>query len=1618
MSWSTRRATLVLSLTAMLLAASALQHAVAQKLPPLPAPGAAPVEAKKDVYDFGGLVLPRDEGDRLSDLMNAALDYIKKKEWDRAVKDLQQLVDRTDDIQVPVVRKDHENREVTSYVSARQEAARIIGKLPKEGRDFYQLTFGGGDTTKLVDDAVASNDVVGMAHVVNRFLYTEQGGKAADWLGTYYLDRGDYSGAIRYFSLLGVRNGLKGLSDNQLLKSYLAYHLGGDLVARDEIFREMDRRGHDFQLVSGRPDQRLSVADIRDSVTKLVTAAVGQNASDLPIYRGSGNRTATQLGGTAFLEHLWVAKMLSPTSTTTSRDWLIPAEKKLEQKNIPNLPTFHPVTATVVKGEKKIPLILYRSFLGIHAVNLRSGKLEWESPSDWSLERVFDKDSDGPKIQAYRDWLTFFVTNNARPQIVFDNSVLGTLSCDSRFAYAIEDLAVPPPAQMFPPGGAPGMAPGINHGVKVAEAVNSNKLQAFSLSRSGAFIWERGGPEEKAELADTYFLGPPLPINDRLYVLTEKQQEIRLVCLDPNAKGKVLSSQLLANVKNIKLSQDPLRRTQACQLAYAEGILIVPTNAGAVFGVDVLTGSLVWACPYRSSTEAKAPEAPPGGVPPGVIIRPGRGFPMVNNTNLDSHWRVTAPMIQEGKVVFTAPDDKAIHCINLRDGMRMWQQTGRPDDLFLAGVFNGKVVVVGKTKTRALSLSNGTLLWELDTGLPSGEGAPSALKPGEASDVIYYLPVAKSVSTGDPEIVAINVDKGLIHAHTRSRKNEKPGNLLFYEGTMISQSASEVVAYPQLEVKLRQLDEIVRDKPNDPDALTERGDYLLDKGELPRATADFRKALAQADIKPETRTKARDKLYDALTEMLQKDFESAEAHLKEYEDLCKIDVAGLAGAALTARKTEERRRRANFLCLVGKGREKQKRLVEAFEKYLELGEEAKKDELIQVVDEPSVKAAPDVWSQGRIAAMVAKADDAAQKAALEAKIKERWDKLAATKEPALDDLRKFVQMFGSLFDVGKEARLALAERLMEDPDLNSLLEAEQQLTLLRGDDEKPEVAARALEALGRLNTRKGLMEDAAYYYRLLGQKYPKVMVIDGKTGGKLWEDAQSWKPLLPYIDLPGSFHLTSKGDIKGKETATTPAFSPAYDFAQDGEPLPFFTRGKLALRYDTHSLLLPARPGEKPEEIKLTNTQFQQIATLNHQPQAAPQMLRFSYQNQGHLVVLQLGNMVFGIDPLGKGRVLWERNLLEVPAAGVMAIQPLDVDARDNGVLIAYPDGWIQRVGQAGPLQGGVICLQKRHSIEAIDPVSGRILWTRSDVNSPTQVFGDDKYVYIVNLDNKSNAVGTRVVRAYDGVSVSVRDFSQAFDKRVRMVGRNILTSEVAPKTQELDVRLYDVLEGKDLWSKKFPAGAVMTKSVDDRLVGVIEATGEVHVFDLPTQQEVMTGKLDDPKHIEKAQAVYLLADSDSIYLAVNGPADPNVVPWSGVQSTLQPGTGLRAVPVNGALYSFNRATGKRSWIACDHERDHVGDHVRNQMLVLNHFDEMPIVLLTSRYTEWQGGPAARTQMNKSVCQAFIKRNGKQCYKNDALPPGLAFYDLSIDSRAGKVELLGTQLKVTFSVVE
>jgi len=426
---------------------------------------------------------------------------------------------------------------------------------------------------------------------------------------------------------------------------------------------------------------------------------------------------------------------------------------------------------------------------------------------------------------------------------------------------------------------------------------------------------------------------------------------------------------------------------------------------------------------------------------------------------------------------------------------------------------------------------------------------------------------------------------------------------------------------------------------------------------------------------------------------------------------------------------------------------------------------------------------------------------------------------------------------------------------------------------------------------------------------------------------------------------------------------------------------------------------------------RLTRTQFQQIATTN--PSAAHRV-KFSYQNMGHLVVLQLGHMVYGIDPRNKPRVLWEQNLSSLPGAGTTAptYTTMNYDAQDNSLVLVYSDGWMQRLGEAGPLQGSVITLPMRDSLVGIDPVTGRRLWTRTDVTSRSHIFGDKENIYVVNLSDDGKPSGTRVIRAYDGVTVKAKDFTSVFNKRKGMQGRNILVVEpgVAKGGEPpLTLKMYDIVKGEDIWKEELPAGSIMMESEDPKLAGFVAPDGAIRVFDLEQRKEVMKTKLYDPKQLGKPQTVYLVSDPDNLYVAINGPLDPNIPNWGGTavgpQPNVLPASGLRSIPVNGVVTAFNRKTGGLKWFS----------QIENQQMILSMMDELPMLLFTARY-QYQA-PPARVNMMKFTYLAYAKHNGKRWDYDDELPPNMFFHTLTMDHRSGKVEFTGFNFKAVLDSV-
>jgi tetratricopeptide (TPR) repeat protein len=1716
MSWNARRASFVLLPLIFAFFALWLEPGRAQvkvekekKAAPVPAPpppvplppggaiappvgGPVPVaqpggNMDPDGFLKNGIHLVKDEKGRGKQI-EAAIDYINDENWATAVERLQKLLEIDEDVFVRLKRKNAEGNEVYVWVSAKQEADRLIGTLPPAGMDFYKATFG-AKAAELLKKARKNGDPGLLNEIMKKYAHTDAGAEAIKLLGDYKFDRGEYMPALLCYSKLIKRQGADKTPVPLLAKAAWAAHLAPpsssssdksytvtatNVFSEKELWKMLHSRTREVQF----GEQAVSVDDLQEHVAKLDRTRLEQNAADSLLYRATPSRSNQLIGGPSFMTREWGVSLLYGNErsddltrgASAARDHIRKAKNTLKDQNQPIISAFSPITLSVLdrKGERT-PLLIYKNFFGVSAVDLRSGALSWASPSDWSLQRMLGQSD--TKKNAVATWLQFYESQH--PQILFENSTVGTLSTDGQFVYAVEDFAVPPTPQPNLNNGmfVPGMAAGgmqSNLSPELENAVGHNKLYAYNLAQTGKLTWSLG-TEEKDPLLDHYFLGPPLPLAGKLYLLADKQQEIRLICLDPAALAKdnrniqaaIVSTQTLGMTQE-KMQNDPLRRTWAAHLAYGEGILVCPTNAGAVFGVNLLENSLVWAYPYRDKNDVRELSPQEQVLMNRRVGRVRGGGVIIEQThtsgNSHNQWKVTAPIVSDGKVVFTAPDARSIHCINLRDGSPIWHFQKHEDDLYLGNVYNGKVLIVGKKNVRALNLSSGETLWTLETGAPSGQGI--------GSDNIYYLPLKDGgKGKAEPQIVGIDLDRGRIVSRSKSRpsdpdKNDAdiPGNLIFAEGKVVSvtpfgkaeyedsnKCEGEVVAYPQLKVKIAEMDDLIAKNPNDANALTERGELRLDKGDLAGAIDDLTSALKNNPSK-ETRDKGRAKLYDTLTVYIADHFNDAEKYLKDYEELCNLDLGSAAGKDRVKLEAEQRRRRATYLWLVGKGREEQGRLVEAFEKYQQFAQEAgKQSELVPAVDDRQVKAAPDVWSRGRIISMMNNATPENRRP-LEKRIADIWKKLRDTND--LQELRSFVRMFGSVSDAGKEARLELAERLMERKDSgdeHALLEAELELNQFRTGRHSDDLAARATEALARLYTRKGLLEDAAYCYRKLGNEYADIVIRDGKTGRQIYDDdAATDKRLLPYLDDAQPFGSVRKfGSKRESQNVQPPYGGRFFQFEQNGEKLPFFRHHIVGLNLNGHNFTLLDRNLEDgrqaPREVwskKLSDTgfamltsqlqqQFQQqqfvvgpggmMIQNNHSP-----YIRFPYETVGHLIILPVGHRIFGLDPVNH-RLLWERNLLQ-DASGPVAVDStgpsrqniaLMPDPHDNTqLLVTYggTTGWVQRLGQVSPFQGQTICIQTPKTLSALDPLSGRVLWSRMDVHSRNYLFADEDYVFVVELDNQNNPNATRVFRAADGIIVKAPDFAALFSKRKQVLGRYLLLSDSGP-TNGVEVRLYDIVTGQDVWKQKYPARSIVARSEDADLTGIVEPSGKVHIVDLRARKEVIAGELSDPsEQLKNVHGFYLLSDRHYYYFA-SQTADQNGQPQ--LASVVWPNLGMREVPVNGYLHAFSRRDGSY-WNSRIDEPQH---------LILEQFRDLPLVFLAARPFDQNAvigglppGAMGRVRMNntREVRVLSIHKGTGKVVCNEKMPAntGTNFFGVRVDPRANTVELLSQQWKI------
>jgi hypothetical protein len=214
---------------------------------------------------------------------------------------------------------------------------------------------------------------------------------------------------------------------------------------------------------------------------------------------------------------------------------------------------------------------------------------------------------------------------------------------------------------------------------------------------------------------------------------------------------------------------------------------------------------------------------------------------------------------------------------------------------------------------------------------------------------------------------------------------------------------------------------------------------------------------------------------------------------------------------------------------------------------------------------------------------------------------------------------------------------------------------------------------------------------------------------------------------------------------------------------------------------------------------------------------------------------------------------------------------------------------------------------------------------------------------------------------------------------------------------------LYDLGSGKDLWRKEYSAKSIPIKSHNNEWTGYVKPDGEVEIVEVSTGKTVTTLRIDQNNleaDLKPAHQAQLFVDADRYYLVFDRELSAGS---SNGSSRLNVGNQfmLRVQNVNGALYAFDRGSGKRLW--------HYGNGLlENQQLVIDRFAELPVILAAA--------PMMHRNNNNSVqahpVVVIEKARGRLLFDKSVVFDHQNFMNLVVNHKNGTIDLIKPNCRI------
>ncbi|MCO6459252.1 MAG: PQQ-binding-like beta-propeller repeat protein [Pirellulaceae bacterium] len=1183
----------------------------------------------------------------------------------------------------------------------RSEAERMLGELPAAGLESYELQFG-PEARELLDAALAARDAQGLERVGRAYLHTQAGREATYLLGSDYFDRGQPLRAAlcleRVWRQAGHRADFEPSLSLKLAASWL--QAGQPQRCQEVLVLLRAQRGTGTLDLGG---GRLDLFEQPERAVGWLEALLGRELVrdgfhwDLPGGNPARNRPEQDLQPLLRGEPL-VRQVIHPE--------LVKQVTAMERAQLERYESRMPSGQPLVTGNR----IVVRTATHLLALDRDTGRTLWQSPLDDSLAHWIATGGKPPSGTSGEE----FVSAGLQRRL-WDNGTFGWLSSNGSLVFAVEGLAFGRRGQyqrlvVMPDGRRRLDADGTKP---------YSTLAAYDLE-TGKVVWEVGGPQSRSPrpLSGTLFLGPPLPLGNRLYVIARQQATTHLLELDASRGDLVWQMALEPMPEDVlpmtihpvsaPLDEFPVLRA-GLSASFAGGVLVCPTATGEHVAVDLALRRVAW------RFESPQRETP---VPPGLVMVNALQRQMFDTSFQDAEQRWADPWISiaGGRVLLTPVGSDELYCLDLASGEVRWQAS-RGDGLYVAGVsVDDVVLVVGRGSVRGLRLADGKAAWnEPVVPLPAGSLPCGRGYLGQRN---YYLPL----NTG--EVAVIDALDGRLVSRSRSPSGIVPGNLVLCDDAVLSLSPSGLWKFPRLEQRARELAERLAASPRDAEALTQRGELRLNQGRRAEAVADLREALRLADLET-----TRALFIEAALEGIRLDFAAHRKLAVEVRPLLKTD-----------------QERLRYLKLLAHAHQQAGELADALEQYLQLvrliGE---RGELEFVAAGHRVRN--DRWLRTRLTELFLAAD-AGQYPLLESRVRAIQAELPAA---------RFLQFFGRL-PLASSVRLELADREVSE---RNWLPAEQLLreVALSGPDE---LRPRALAKLADVLRQADRPQEALRVYARLQSQWPDAECLPGVTGrgvlNQLSEDD-------PVRKLAAGGNQWPRGNVEVKTSggsARLTANVPVTTLAADG----LSPRIQVALQPQGQALSASDAWGDSPWQITLGKP-GNNVAAMPNMYSLAQGDLR------GHLLVAWLGNRVVGVNLLaGKEGLLWSQDAFTRQPSQPRIMQIAAVR------MLAQRGGPVSPGSEARPLvvTSDAVCFVQDNLLVAVDPLDGTLLWSREGFSDGCDLVTDGERL-LVTPPRQSEA---RVLNVLDGrelTAVAVPDRQQ----RLTVRGHQMLVWDTEP---------------------------------------------------------------------------------------------------------------------------------------------------------------------------------------------------------------------------------------------